>query len=253
MFLLSHSFIAVRHFGFVSTLLCDVEFLTTSNDGTKKTLPHHSVRPSPHLHNAFIFEHLFHLCICSHRCVDEGGAADFDQVAQPAVLLFFFTLTLPRPYFSSRLRCDASPELQTSVPLCLFHVPTPAARLQSSRSPYLDVPTPAAQLQSSGALEANPYTSLDPQHVLRTYFLRRSITFQRLPSADRKPHVSSPPRRPYPFLESTETLFRKYDGEKVPLGAASGTMKGVQSVQSFALLDRQFMNSARPHNLMVLR
>src|SRR6266480_3891485 len=42
--------------------------------------------------------------------------------------------------------CSAPPELQSSIPLYVLHVPTPPAR---SRSPYLDVPTPATHLQTS--------------------------------------------------------------------------------------------------------
>ena len=47
--------------------------------------------------------------------------------------------------------CSAPPEPQNSIPLCLLHVRTRTARLQSSRAPYLDVPTPEAHLQTSKA------------------------------------------------------------------------------------------------------
>jgi len=64
-------------------------------------------------------------------------------------------------------RTSRASDLHTSIPPCVLHVPTPAARLQRiSRTLEANVPTPAARLyRISRTLEANSYTSLHLRHA----------------------------------------------------------------------------------------
>jgi len=129
----------------------------------------------------------------------------------------------PRPY-----TWGTPPELPSSIPLRV-HVYTPAAHLQSAIPLcLLHVPTPAAGLRSSRSLEANTSSSPGPQHASRSPYLHttsslhlrcaaraleaNTSTSTHLQGASRAPelHASIPPClhacSPSPYLHTSSSL-----------------------------------------------
>jgi len=138
---------------------------------------------------------------------------DFDQILTHAhnhssydieiwVITQHCDIRAKTPISVSRTYIALMIDLQSSIPLCVLHVPTPAARLQNSRTPYLYISTStrlqrtprAPELQSS----MPPTTSLHRLQSSRTPYLYTS-TSTRLQRISRAPelHTSTPTLTPF--------------------------------------------------------